>query len=645
MKRPWHAWSIFSAALLIVFSGLGWASWTVVEFERSEREVQARTEIEEAVRLALWRMDSTLATVLAQENVRPPEQFDAFYEAEDAYQGNYQKFPQGQVLVPSELLTFESPFIHLHFQISPDGELKSPQVPEGSMRELACGSYTSEDAIDGFADRLNMLGNQFDQSWIATIKGGEGDLSINWMADQQQRAQTDDRQSSQSVQTVNQPPAQQILEQGNEQEMQQGQQDAYTNNKQAQQKWQQELGRNGAEWNSRYGNTLRQMQLQSTGKGGKGSKIPVPQSFNAINDNRNNFIQELDRPELENLMQPIWIDNALLLVRTIRRGKSEWIQGAWLNWEYVQELLQDDVQDLLPEASLIPVERSAGINENRLLASIPAALDPGNLPLPRLDGMSSIQVWLVLTWICVLIAAGAVMTLLKGAIGLSERRGAFVSSVTHEMRTPLTTFQMYTEMLSEGMVSEEKQQEYLAALQDEASRLGHLVENVLAYSRLEKGSPAERAQKLRVHDLLDRLTPRLSRHAARCDRNLTLPNPDALPDVFVQADPSAVDQILFNLIDNACKYGAGDILLTVSSRGTTVAIDLADHGQGVADSDRKKIFLPFSKSARDAAGTAPGVGLGLALSRELARAMGGELALDTTWTDGARFTLTLPTVA
>ena len=89
----------------------------------------------------------------------------------------------------------------------------------------------------------------------------------------------------------------------------------------------------------------------------------------------------------------------------------------------------------------------------------------------------------------------AIGLVLGGALSLSERRGTFVSAVTHELRTPLTTFRLYTEMLDEGMVaSGESQRNYMKTLRSEADRLGHLVENVLSFARLERGRATDGAK-------------------------------------------------------------------------------------------------------------------------------------------------------
>jgi signal transduction histidine kinase len=116
----------------------------------------------------------------------------------------------------------------------------------------------------------------------------------------------------------------------------------------------------------------------------------------------------------------------------------------------------------------------------------------------------------------------------------------------------------------------------------------------------------------------------------------------------VRADRSALEQILLNLVDNACKYAAGSdppaIEIELRAADGSAAIRVRDHGKGVSPAGRRRLFRPFSKSDRDAANSAPGIGLGLALSRRLARAQGGELSLESSGPEGAAFVLTLPLV-
>ena len=109
----------------------------------------------------------------------------------------------------------------------------------------------------------------------------------------------------------------------------------------------------------------------------------------------------------------------------------------------------------------------------------------------------------------------------------------------------------------------------------------------------------------------------------------------------VKADPAAVEHVLFNLIDNAAKYGAGPVTLDATASACTLKIRVRDQGKGIPAGERKQIFRPFHKSAAAAAESRPGVGLGLALSRRLARAGGGDLELASNEA-GTCFVLRLP---
>ena len=217
-------------------------------------------------------------------------------------------------------------------------------------------------------------------------------------------------------------------------------------------------------------------------------------------------------------MTPLWIDGRLLLARRFTAGDRQYVQGCLLDWPAIKASLLDTIADLLPDADLEPVGENRGGDESRMLAALPVRLVPG----PRTDGgdsaASPMLLSLAAAWVCVTVAAAAVAVLLWGVMRLSERRAAFVSAVTHELRTPLTTFQMYAEMLAEGMVPDaEQQHRYLGTLRNEAIRLTHLVENVLAYARLERGRTAGRIEPIELADLIegakDRLAPTPSRPA------------------------------------------------------------------------------------------------------------------------------------
>jgi signal transduction histidine kinase len=253
---------------------------------------------------------------------------------------------------------------------------------------------------------------------------------------------------------------------------------------------------------------------------------------------------------------------------------------------------------------------------------------------------------LAAAWAAMAVAAAAVGALLASVLALSERRAAFVSSVTHELRTPLTTFRLYSGLLEEGMVAAAEVPTYHATLRREADRLTHLVENVLAYARLERGRHAARLAPVSVGDLLARVTPRPAERATQAGFDWQIEADDATRRLTVTTDPAAVEQVLFNLVDNACKYARAAepalIAVTATPRGRCLAVAVRDHGPGVTARETARLFEPFRKSARDAAESATGVGLGLALSRRLARQMGGDLAHEPPIDGGSRFVLTVP---
>ncbi len=170
------------------------------------------------------------------------------------------------------------------------------------------------------------------------------------------------------------------------------------------------------------------------------------------------------------------------------------------------------------------------------------------------------------------------------------------------------------------------------------------MKNVLAYARLESHRGVNR-ETLTVEALLDHPLPRLRERALQSGMYLVLDLPRDRGRSLVHTDPLVVEQVLFNLVDNACKYAskAADprLHLDLTSVEGVLQTRIRDHGPGIAAQDRRQLFQPFQKSAQKAARSAPGVGLGLALCRRLARSLGGDLAYETT-PAGACFLFSLP---
>jgi len=316
-------------------------------------------------------------------------------------------------------------------------------------------------------------------------------------------------------------------------------------------------------------------------------------------------------------------------------------------WPALAELLLSTARDLVPGARLEPVEPEAGPSGDRL-ATLPARLVvPPRTVATRPDAV--LRATLAGAWVLALVAAGGAAWALRASLSDAARQRRFATAVTHELRTPLTTLRLYGEMLAKGMVPAGSEGEYLAALEAEAVRLGTLVENVLAQARLERGGARFHPERIAAEELVERHRERLERRLLQAGTRLEVDLGDAAR-AAVRADVDAVGLVLSNLVDNACKYGApggghrADAPVRLSARADArdVVLVLEDAGSGVPPHLAAAVFRPFDRAGRDESDASPGVGLGLALARDVARALGGDLGLEPPAGRGARFALRLP---
>jgi signal transduction histidine kinase len=378
----------------------------------------------------------------------------------------------------------------------------------------------------------------------------------------------------------------------------------------------------------------------------------VARSQQAQNWNNSMFLPERDTTR-EGASRPIWFGDRLLLARRIVAKGEVRIQGCWLDWPAIQDLLRQEVSDLFPALDFLPVRDAATGPAGRLLATLPVQLSIPESPAADIASntstaaISAIRISLIIAWCCLVLGCVASAVMLRSVMVLSERRAAFVSAVTHELRSPLTTFRMYAEMLAEGMVRDEQQRRtYLETLRVEADRLSHLVDNVLQYARLERGRAGRRPVAIELGRLIQQATERLPQRAEQAGMILQESPPPTDSQHPVWTDPAAVEQILFNLVDNACKYAASAtdrrIHLHWSVGNRVIQVRVSDHGPGISLEQSRKLFQPFSKTDQEAAQSAPGIGLGLALCQRLAQDVGGRLIHLPENGSGAVFLLELP---
>lgn len=701
MHRPWQVWMWFALSLAVVVPAMGWLTSKALELDHQVTRAGREADLEEDISLALWRMDVALAPVVAQEAARPYLVYRPFL-VDPLGPGT----KGGAEPVVSPLLVQPSEFIRLHFEVNADGQLTSPQCPSGSLQELAVHNGAPLDNIQVSCDHLAQLSESIDHDALvkqlpeqslptfqATELAWNNRLNL-WNLNpsdvpneirQQVLVQNDDQlqdlyftDQGQASQPANVPsqsddlvanaedqaaqpnaPAQPLPQMAGPQQPQSPQGEGPPQPAQARNAPQQAAARWTDQYAGNFGGYGRnprsqiergQLEFQRRNKA-----LQAYANTEVVKQRKNLPVQPAVQLEdvREGVSTALWVGSELLLARRVAVGEEQVVQGCWFDWTKLKEFLIGEgigtpaSAAALPSFDLRPIAGDRDVLPSRRLATLPV-----EIVIPPVDvapaSLSPIRLSLWIAWICMALAAVCVAVLLQGVVNLSERRGAFVSAVTHELRTPLTTFRMYAEMLSEGMVRDEQQQrQYTDTLRIEADRLSHLVENVLAYARLERGRQGGRRQKIELDALLGRVESRLADRAKQAGMTLAVEAGPEARQAVVSTDPQAVEQILFNLVDNACKYAqaASDrtILLSARARGRKIELRLRDHGPGISQAFAKRLFQPFSKSAEDAAVSAPGVGLGLALCRRLAREIGGDLELEASSHQGATFRLTLPT--
>lgn len=277
-------------------------------------------------------------------------------------------------------------------------------------------------------------------------------------------------------------------------------------------------------------------------------------------------------------------------------------------------------------------------------AQIRASLIPERLPL----GNYRAALWIGISApVLIILFAGLLLyRLIRRELRLSAQKTGFVSQVSHELKTPLTSIRMYSELLHDhdGELAPEKRRNYLRILLEESERLSRLVGNVLDFGRLDEGRKRYLPEEVELDALLADAAELNAERAAAAGIEITLELPQGEEIPRCRIDRDSLLQVLHNLFDNAVKYAAEggkvDISLTRSATGHW-EIRLRDYGPGVPPGAEERIFRKFYRvdSALDA--KVSGFGLGLAIARGLLRDQKGELkavAADP----GLLFILTLP---
>jgi signal transduction histidine kinase len=294
-----------------------------------------------------------------------------------------------------------------------------------------------------------------------------------------------------------------------------------------------------------------------------------------------------------------------------------------------------------------PFRASRAMSKSAEVIQVRVSLTKELAPLLIIGGLPRSQLPLLVGLLVVtsLLVVTAVMQLRRERAFASLRED-FVSGVSHELRTPLAQIRLFSETLKLGRVrTEAERQRSLAIVDQEARRLVHLVDNLLHFSRTERGGVQIAREPTALGRLITDIVELFRPIAAARRVSIVLSAAQELEmDVQVAVDPNAFRQILLNLLDNALKYGPDGQVITVGAarEGAEMVITVADEGPGVPAAARERIWDRFWRDERARSSSVVGTGIGLAIVRELVTLHGGRYLVGDAQGGGARFEIRLP---
>jgi signal transduction histidine kinase len=264
--------------------------------------------------------------------------------------------------------------------------------------------------------------------------------------------------------------------------------------------------------------------------------------------------------------------------------------------------------------------------------------------IPRSAGRRTLNIMVVVLAAIVLLGLLAIYQSTRTIVELSERRSQFVSSVTHELKTPLTNIRMYIEMLEQGIArDQEREQEYFRILDSEGARLSRLINNVLELSKLERRQRKVNLKTGTFEDVIRGVKAVMQEKLRKEGFSLKVHKETIRPFKY---DREMMIQVLINLIENSVKFGKSAPLRQISIRvfqeADKVKVLVGDTGPGIPRRALRRIFDDFYRVDNSLTQTTRGTGIGLALVRRFIKLMGGTVSAANNEGPGCTISISLP---
>ena len=233
-------------------------------------------------------------------------------------------------------------------------------------------------------------------------------------------------------------------------------------------------------------------------------------------------------------------------------------------------------------------------------------------------------------------------------IKLARQQQDFVSAVSHELKTPLTSIRMYGEMLREGWTTEDKRKQYYDYIYDESERLTRLINNVLQLARMTRNELPVDLKPYSVAELIDTVRSKISSQVERAEFKLNLSCDEDISEKTLLVDADYFVQIIINLVDNAIKFSSKsekqqiDIFCQLL-RNNKIQFTIRDYGPGINKDQMRKIFQLFYRTENELTRETVGTGIGLSLVQQLVSSMHGKIDI-INQEPGTEFQITFKTI-
>ncbi len=325
----------------------------------------------------------------------------------------------------------------------------------------------------------------------------------------------------------------------------------------------------------------------------------------------------------------------LLCVHSIAEG--EVLRGIILNHDFLLSTFENAIQSLATAEVEFAFENNDSLETDLRGRKIAALSDLfssillGVYPTEVIDAQANLlRLFSVSIIVLLLLLSGGGTLLILNAYRSQQevlQKATFVTSVSHELKTPLTSIRMFADLLKNTGIGEDKRAQYTGTISRESQRLTSMINNLLTYSGLEHG---KKQYRLREFDLADVVWETISDYRATIEiSGMTLES--ILPEVelLVKFDPSVVKQVTINLIENALKHAREGryLQVEVKAEAKCAEVVVSDRGAGIVSGLREKIFEPFVQGQDNLSDKKSGAGLGLSIARAMMRDCGGELEL------------------